>query len=161
MTVGTLRQSGRMTVLFSFLRKGTHMKAQFWPVAVVLLLTGCAPPELMTKPVTVSMLWECGLPDHFEVSDFVRKNPAAKPVTLHFARYPNVIDIEAQPGLCDALKAGGKRLIPVVIAPIESPSGKMAGYNILSVNGYSVGSPYSQENGVLEGNAPPLEELLR
>lgn len=137
------------------------MKAQFWPITGLLILAGCAPPVGMAKPVTVSMFWECGLPEHFEISDFVRKNPAAKPVTLHFARYPNVVDIEAQPGLCDALKAAGKRVIPVVIDPIEYPGGKITGYNILSVNGYAVGSPYSQENGVLEGKAPPLEELLR
>ena len=82
-------------------------------------------------------------------------------MTLHFARYPNVVDIEAQPGLCDALKAAGKRVIPVVINPIEYPDGKVAGYDILYVNGYAVGGPYSLENGVLEGDAPTLEELLR
>lgn len=107
------------------------------------------------------MFWECGIPEHFEISDFVRNNPAAKPVTLHFARFPNVVDIEAQPGLCDALKAAGKRVIPVVFDPIKNPNGKMAGYNILSVNGYPVGSPYSQENGALDGHPPSLEELLR
>lgn len=108
------------------------------------------------------MLWECGLPEHFELSDFVQRNPAAKPVTLHFARHPSVVQIEAQPGLCDALKAAGKPVVPVIIAPIGQTNGPIDGYNLLSVNGYPVGSPYSQESGNLAGGrTPSLEELLR
>jgi hypothetical protein len=139
------------------------LKAVFWPAVFVVLLVGCGPPMLQppTKSITVSMLWECGLPEHFGISDFVKNNPAAKPVTLHFARYPNIVDIEAQPGLCDALKTAGKRVVPVTIQPIGVSGGKFDGYNILSVNSYPVGSPYSLENGNLGGYAPPLEELLR
>lgn len=127
-------------------------------------MPGIAPPK--QESITVSMRWECGLPEGFDVSDFVRKDPAAKPVTLHFARYPNVVNIVAQPGLCDALTAAGKPVIPVAINPLRGEDGKMAGgYNILSVDGHPVGGPYLLETGVLGGfnggNEPPLEELLR
>ena len=132
-------------------------------IPALLLLTGCQyiplPP---TEKLTVSMRWECALPDHFEVSDFVRQDPAAKPVTLHFARYPGMVQIEAQPGLCDALKAAGKPVVPAIIAPLRQSNGHIDGYNLLSVDGYAVGSPYSQGNGNLAGGrAPSLEDLLR
>jgi len=139
------------------------LKPVFWPVtAVTLFLTVWVSwLRLRDKTITVSMLWECGLPEHFDVSDFVRNNPAAKPVTLHFARYPNIVNIEAQPGLCDALQAAGKRVIPVAIQPIGEPFGKISGYSILYVDGHDVRGTYSLENGNLGGYAPPLDELLR
>jgi hypothetical protein len=139
------------------------LKPVFWPViaVVLLILYGLLILELKPRTVTVSMLWECGLPEHFDVSEFVRKNPAAKPVTLRFARYPNIVNIDAQPGLCDALKAAGKRVVPAVVLPIGEPFGKITGYDIQSVNGYDVRGPYYLENGNLGGYAPALEELLR
>lgn len=137
------------------------LKTALWIVtAVALLLTAWAlRPRPSVNTIKVSMLWECGLPEHFDVSDFVRNNREAKPVTLHFARYPNIVNIEAQPGLCDALTASGKREISVAIQPIGHP--KIAGYSILYVDGHDVRGPYSLENGNLGGYAPPLEELLR
>src|SRR5580698_5657203 len=136
------------------------LKPAFWPVIIVVLSVQCGILYLRFRPrtVTVSMFWECGLPEHFDVSEFVRKDPAAKPVTLRFVRHPNVFQIETQPGLCDALKAAGKREIPVVFDPIGEPFQKVAGYNILTVNGYRVGGPYEQGNGAV-GEAPTLEEL--
>ena len=109
------------------------------------------------------MRWACYLPEHLEVSDFAKQNPAAKPVTLSFARYPKVVLVVAQPGLCDALVAAGKPIIPVLIEPLTDwLKGTMVGYRLLSVNGYPVGEPYGlQESAALDGHAPTLEELFR
>lgn len=131
----------------------------------VLILAGCKPPRFAETPdaVSVSMRWGCYLPEHLEVSDFTKQNPAAKPVTLSFARYPNVVLVVAQPGLCDALGAANKPIIPVLIEPLrDSSKERWLGYRLLSVNGYSVGEPYGlQESAALDGHAPSLEELLR
>ncbi len=127
--------------------------------ATALLLSGCSGPSKL-KIATVSMYWECGLPHGFEPGPFYKLNPGNKPVTLHFVRYPNIAQIEDEPGLCDALKAAGKPVVQVVfVGTADWLSGRISGYTTRSVNGYVI--DHSGPNMNLGGRAPTLNELLQ
>jgi hypothetical protein len=128
----------------------------------VVFLVACNSPFQPSK-VTVEMTWACGSPEHMDSSsEFAHQNPAAKPVTLYFSRYPNEIILDNTPGLCDALTVAKHTEVPVVIQPIANLFGKYTGYTVLTIDGHTPDGRYGGANDRIGNDAnPSLEELLR
>jgi hypothetical protein len=109
------------------------------------------------------MTWVCGVDEHMDTrSDYARQNPAAKPVTLAFSRYPNELILDNSPGLCDALKAGGHPLVPVVIQPYANSAGRYTGFTVVTIDGHTPAGGYGGGTSRLgDMPNPSLNELLR
>ncbi len=95
-------------------------------------------------------------------SDYAKQNPAAKPVTLRFSRYPNELILDNTPGLCDALTASGHTEVPVVIQPFADSFGKYSGYRVVTIDGHEPGGGYGGGTSRIGDTPnPSLDELLR
>lgn len=154
-----------------FLTVSVHLHRRLdRPVTTLLLLlmlwaAGC------TRHVNVSkeMTWECS------PEDFMPEYPEAQPVRFTYVENPSYYDVVPGKGLCDQLKASGKRVVVVQFETHGNSSRGLIGYHEVAVDGKPIinagGWGYSgahEPSGWVSGahgneliGPHPLEELYK
>ena len=142
---------------FLAVRVGLHRKLA-WPLTTALLVlmssaAGC------TRHVNVSkeMTWKCA-PEHY-----MPQYPEAQPVRFRFIEDPSYEEVVSGKGLCDQLKASGKRVVVVQYDTWGNSFRGLIGYREVSVDSrpiVDVGGWSS--SGAHERVGPhPLEKLYK
>jgi hypothetical protein len=94
-------------------------------MALCLLLTGCN----RQRVIKVEMTWECA-PDQYK-----SWAPDAQPVRFKYVADPQYEEVVSGPGLCDQLKASGKKVVVVEYEAWGDYFHGLVGYNEISVDG--------------------------
>jgi hypothetical protein len=123
---------------FLAVRVGLHRKLDRLLTTVLLvslsLAAGCThrepPPEpISTVYVSKEMTWECA-PEHY-----MSQYPEAQPVRFRFVEDPSYEEVASGRGLCDQLRASGKRVVVVEYETWGNSFRGLIGYREASVDG--------------------------
>lgn len=94
-------------------------------IALLALLTGCN----RQRVIKVEMTWECA-PDQYK-----SWAPDAQPVRFKYVADPQYEEVVSGPGLCDQLKASGKKVVVVEYEAWGDYFHGLVGYNEISIDG--------------------------
>jgi len=140
------------TVRLSHFRKRSRLFTAF----LIGLLSAAAGCSRQIK-VTEQMTWECA-PEHY-----MSQYPEAQPVRFRFVEDPQFEEVVSGRGLCDQLKASGKKIVAVEYETWGDSSSGLIGFREIAVDGQpivTVGG-WGSSGSHIQGGQHPLEKLYK